>query len=100
MAKKKTVAQWEAQCAALEAQVEGLKVQLEAQRSRMRTDYIERSEYNRVQAVLRSTQQFMRKYKDEARPSGDKPVSDRRAAMDAAKAQAMATGATVAVPHA
>lgn len=66
---KKTVAMCEAQIEALTSQVAGLEEQLRQLQSRIKHDYIERAEYNRVQAVLRSTQQFCAKYKREARPN-------------------------------
>lgn len=62
----------------------------------VRKNYVPIAEYNRVQALLRGTQQFCAKYKREAR-GADKPISDRRAAMEAAKRLAMETGTTVTV---
>jgi len=52
-------------------------------------------EYSRVQGVLSSTQQFCKKYRQQLRQ--DKTPSDRRQAMLAAKAAAMASGTTVKV---
>ena len=91
---RKTVAFLEAHIAALEAGNAGLQYQLDELRSRIKHDYIDIAEYRRVQAVLRTTQQFYAKSKRQA-PSAS--PSDRRAAMDAARAAAMASGKTVAV---
>lgn len=91
---RKTIASLEAQIAALEAGNAGLQYQLDELRSRIKHDYVEREEYRRVQAVLRTTQQFYAKAK---RQTSDASPSDRRAAMDAARAAAMASGKTVAV---
>lgn len=91
---RKTVAFLEAHIAALEAGNAGLQYQLDELRSRIKHDYVEREEYNRVQGVLRTTQQFYAKAKRQANSASP---SDRRAAMDAARAAAMASGKTVAV---
>ena len=66
---KVTVAMLQAENEALRSQAFGLEEQLRQLQSRIKHDYIERSEYNRVQALLRSTQQFCKKYKTEARPN-------------------------------
>lgn len=92
MATKKSVAVLEAEVEALRAGLAGAQAELAALQLRVKHDYVERAEYNRVQALLRSTQQFCKKYKDEARPSA---TSERRAAMDKARAEAMATGRVV-----
>ena len=91
---KPTLASQAAQIAALEAGNAGLQYQLDELRSRIRHDYVEVAEYNRVQGVLRATQQFYAKAKRQANSASP---SDRRAAMDAARAAAMASGKTVAV---
>jgi len=86
-----------AQLAAKDAELAALREELSHLQSRIKHDYIEVVEYNRVQAVLRSTQQFMAKYKREARPaaSGTKrPFSER------CKAYFAATGArSVTMPQ-
>ena len=91
---KPTLASQAAQIAALEAGNAGLQYQLDELCSRIRHDYVEVAEYRRVQALLRTTQQFAAKYKQQANSASP---SDRRAAMDAARAAAMASGKTVAV---
>ena len=93
---KPTVAQLSAALAAAEARAEGAEQALASLQSRLRHDYVEIAEYRRVQGVLRSTQQFLAKYKAEARPA-ERPVSDRRAAMNAARELAMSSGQTVSV---
>ena len=94
---RKTIASLEAQVAALEAGLAGKQAELDELRSRIKHDYVERAEYNRVQAVLRSTQQFCAKYKRQASPaaSGTKrPFSER------CKAYFAATGArSVTMPQ-
>ena len=93
---KPTLASQAAQIAALEAGNAGLQAQLDELRSRIKHDYVEREEYNRVQGVLRTTQQFAAKYKRQAQ-GGERAPSERRQAMEAARAAAMASGKTVAV---
>lgn len=97
MSRKITHAQKDAQIAALEAALEGKDEALRALQSRIRHDYIERDEYNRVQGVLRSTQQFLAKYKRQAQ--GARPASDfaakANARREAAKALASELGRTV-----
>ena len=93
---RKTIASLEAQVAALEAGNAGLQYQLDELRSRIRHDYVEVAEYRRVQALLRTTQQFAAKYKQQAQ-GGERAPSERRQAMEAARAAAMASGKTVAV---
>lgn len=93
---KPTLASQAAQIAALEAALAGKQHELDELRSRIRHDYVEVEEYRRVQAVLRTTQQFAAKHKRQAQ-SAERPPSDRRAAMEAARAAAMAGGCTVAV---
>lgn len=58
-------------------------------------DSVERTEYNRVQAVLRTTQNFCAKYK--AQRVEPTTQTDRRAAMEAARLEAIATGRSVVV---
>lgn len=93
---KPTLASQAAQIAALEAGNAGLQYQLDELRSRIKHDYIDIAEYRRVQAVLRTTQQFAAKYKQQAQ-GGERAPSERRQAMEAARAAAMASGKTVAV---
>ena len=93
---KPTLASQAAQIAALEAGNAGLQAQLGELRSRIRHDYVEIEEYRRVQALLRTTQQFAAKYKRQAQ-GGERAPSERRQAMEAARAAAMASGKTVAV---
>lgn len=93
---KPTLASQAAQIAALEAALAGVQHELQSLRSRIRHDYVEVEEYRRAQAVLRTTQQFAAKYKRQAQGTERTP-SDRRAAMDAARAAAIAGGCTVAV---
>ena len=98
---KPTIAQLQAALAASEAGRLGLEQQLQALKVRINHDFVSREEYNRVQGVLRSTQLFLKKYKDEARgapaPREDAPVSERRAQMEAAKRAATESGQSVAV---
>jgi len=86
-----------AQLAAKDAELSALRDELSHLQSRIKHDYVERAEYNRVQAVLRSTQQFCAKYKRQASPaaSGTKrPFSER------CKAYFAATGArSVTMPQ-
>ena len=82
---RKSVANLEAQLEAARARSQGLAEQLESCKR----------ELARKEAVLRSTQQFLAKYKKASRPAA--APSDRRAAMEAAKAEAMRTGRCVAV---
>lgn len=98
---KPTIAQLQAALAASEAGRLGLEQQLQALKVRINHDFVSREEYNRVQGVLRSTQLFLKKYKDRCgeAASSERPVSERRAAMEAAKAEAMATGKSVAVQN-
>ena len=93
---RKTIASLEAQVAALEAGNAGLQAELDELRSRIKHDYVEIAEYNRVQKVLRTTQQF---YAQAKRNGGGAALaaSERRRAMDAAREAAMASGKTVAV---
>ena len=93
---KPTIAFLQASLAAAEADAAGARTELASLQARLRLDYVERTEYSRVQGVLRSTQQFLAKYKAEARPESAGP-SARRLAMEAAKAAAIATGTTVSV---
>jgi hypothetical protein len=65
---KKSIAQLEAALEAEKSKSLGLATELLALQLRLKHDYVERAEYNRVQGVLRTTQQFMTKYKREARP--------------------------------
>ena len=95
MASKVTKAQLEALVEAQRAQIQGLQQDMLVFQRRLHNEYVSRDEYNRVQGVLRSTQQFLAKYKTEAR--GEGRVSERRAAMEAAKRQAIESGQTVAV---
>ena len=102
---KLTLALASAQLAAKDAELAALREELSHLQSRIKHDYIEMVEYNRVQGVLRSTQQFLAKYKRqlprsgmmEARPaaSGTKrPFSER------CKAYFAATGArSVTMPQ-
>lgn len=66
MSRKITHAQKDAQIAALEAALESNERELTRLRRQIRNDFVERSEYNRVQALLRTTQQFLAKYKRQA----------------------------------
>lgn len=74
-----TLAQANARIAALEAALEAKDAELAHFASRIKHDYVERAEYNRVQGVLRSTQGFLTKYKNEARPrvNTSKPFGER-----------------------
>lgn len=84
-----TVASLTTHVAALEAALAAKAQELAHLQSRVKHDYVEVAEYRRVQAVLRSTQQFMAKYKREARPqatAAKRPFSER------AKAYMAATG--------
>ena len=86
---KLTLALAAAQLAAKDAELAALRDEMSHLQSRIKHDYIEVTEYRRVQAVLRSTQQFMAKYKREARPAATgtkRPFSER------AKAYLAATG--------
>ena len=78
-----------AQLAAKDAEIAALQSELSHLQSRIKHDYIERAEYNRVQAVLRSTQQFMAKYKRQASPAAS---STKRPFSERAKAYMAATG--------
>ena len=74
-----------AQLAAKDAEIAALQSELSHLQSRVRHDYVERAEYNRVQAVLRSTQQFMAKYKRQASPAASstkRPFSERAASQN------------------
>lgn len=97
MSRKITHAQKDAQIAALEAALEERTREVAALRRTLRHDYIERSEYNRVQGVLRTTQQFLAKYKRQAQ--GARPASDfaakANARREAARALASELGRTV-----
>lgn len=93
---RKTIASLEAQVAALEAGNAGLQAQLDELRSRIKHDYVEIAEYHRVQKVLRTTQQFYAQVKRNGGGAA-RAASERRQAMDAARAAAMSSGKTVAV---
>lgn len=93
---KPTLASQAAQIAALEAALVGKQHELESLQSRIRHDYVELEEYRRVQALLRTTQQFAAKYKRQAQ-GDERAPSERRQAMEAARAAAIAGGCTVAV---
>lgn len=95
---KITVAQLNAKIAALESALEGKDQELAHLASRVRHDYVEVGEYRRVQALLRTTQQFYAKAKRQAQ--GTRPPSERRALMDHAKALAMDLGRSVTLAEA
>ena len=84
-----TLALAAAQLAAKDAELAALRDELSHLRSRIKHDYIEVAEYRRVQAVLRSTQQFCAKYKRQARPAA---TSTKRPFSERAKAYMAATG--------
>lgn len=92
---RKTIASLEAQVAALEAGLAGKQAELDELRSRIKHDYVEIAEYNRVQKVLRTTQQFYAQAKRNGNVA--RAASERRQAMDAAREAAIASGKTVAV---
>jgi hypothetical protein len=100
MAKKIPLA---AQLAAMEARALGAEQALAALTLRLKQDYVERAEYNRVQALLRVMQTKLvaaRGAVHEMLGAGapsDRPVSERRLAMQRAKLEAMSTGKSVAV---
>ena len=94
---KLTLALASAQLAAKDAELAALREELSHLQSRIKHDYIEVVEYNRVQGVLRSTQQFLAKYKKAANPGASatkRPFSER------CKAYLAATGArSVTMPQ-
>lgn len=78
-----------AQLAAKDAEIAALRDELSHLQSRVKHDYIELAEYQRVQAVLRVTQQNYAKHKKAANPGASatkRPFSER------AKAYLAATG--------
>lgn len=95
---KMTNAMLEAALEAALADAAGARTELASLQLRVKNDYVERAEYRRVQGVLTSCQTWLAKYKKQAQSAaGDKPVSDRRAAMMEAKRIAMEEGRTVSV---
>ena len=84
-----TVALLSAQVAVLTGERDALAAEVARLNDFIRHETVDVAEYRRVQAVLRSTQQFMAKYKREARPqatAAKRPFSER------AKAYMAATG--------
>ena len=92
-----TVALLSAQVAVLTGERDALAAEVARLNAHIRHETVDVAEYRRVQGVLRSTQQFMLKYKREARPdtgSAKRPFSER------CKAYMAATGArSVTMPQ-
>lgn len=63
---------------ALLMQVEDLETKLSEMERHIRLNYVKRTEYDRVQAVLRTTQQFCRKYKGQRGQAAQPSDSDDR----------------------
>lgn len=92
MARTPTIPQLQAYIAALEGQLAEAANEIIALRKQLRHDSVSMDEYRRVQALLRTTQVKLA----EARRI-ERPVSERRAAMLAAREAAMREGRTVTV---
>ena len=75
---KPTIASLTAALAAAQAGNDGLREQLDHLAHRIRHDYIEVAEYRRVQAVLRTTQQFLAKRNAQAKAAAAAPIHSGR----------------------
>ena len=64
-----TIALLSAQVAVLSQDNEALLAEVKRLNDHIRHNTVDKAEYNRVQAVLRTTQQFAAKYKRESRPA-------------------------------
>ena len=75
---KLTLALASAQLAAKDAELAALREELSHLQSRIKHDYIEVVEYRRVQAVLRSTQQFLAKRNAQVKAAAAAPIHSGR----------------------
>ena len=67
-----------AQLAAKDAELSALRDELSHLQSRIKHDYVEVAEYRRVQAVLRTTQQFLAKRNAQVKAAAAAPIHSGR----------------------